>query len=75
MVGNWYEVEDYSHGFLIVPLALYFAWERRGDLADARDRAELVGPRRRSRSASLTLAIGRLGVELHEHARLVRVRR
>ena len=33
---NWAEVEDYSHGFLIVPLALYFAWERRDALADAR---------------------------------------
>src|SRR5262245_10468689 len=32
---NWYEVEDYSHGFLIVPLALYFAWERRDALREA----------------------------------------
>ncbi len=23
---HWYVVEDYSHGFLIAPLALYFAW-------------------------------------------------
>ncbi len=33
LVGNWSENEDYSHGFLIVPLAIYFLWERRDRLA------------------------------------------
>jgi exosortase len=30
---DWYTDDNYSHGFLIVPLALYFAVERRGRLA------------------------------------------
>ena len=33
LVGAWYTDDNYSHGFFIVPLALYFAWERRAILA------------------------------------------
>ena len=29
LVGAWYTDDNYSHGFFIVPLAVYFAWERR----------------------------------------------
>jgi exosortase len=29
LVNDWSIDENYSHGFLIVPLAVYFAWERR----------------------------------------------
>ena len=29
LVMDWYNDDNYSHGFLIVPLALYFVWERR----------------------------------------------
>ncbi len=29
LVHDWYYDDNYSHGFLIVPLALYLAWERR----------------------------------------------
>jgi exosortase len=29
LVQDWMHDDNYSHGFLIVPLALYFAWERR----------------------------------------------
>jgi exosortase len=29
MVRDWKTDDNYSHGFLIVPLAIYFAWERR----------------------------------------------
>ena len=36
LVTNWYENQDYSHGFLIVPLSLYFIWERREQLARMR---------------------------------------
>jgi len=32
LVFDWYHDDNYSHGFLIVPLALYFAWERREKL-------------------------------------------
>jgi exosortase len=29
LVLDWYNDDNYSHGFLIIPLVLYFAWERR----------------------------------------------
>ncbi len=29
LVDAWLNVPDYSHGFLVVPLAVYFAWARR----------------------------------------------
>lgn len=35
MVHHWRIDPDYSHGFLIVPLALYFAYERKYDLEEA----------------------------------------
>lgn len=63
MVKHWQAVPDYSHGFIVAPLAVYFAWQR--------------GPILRRLSpvpswwgvvplvlSSLTLGIGRLGVEL-----------
>ncbi len=63
MVIHWKVVDDYSHGFLIVPLALFFAWERRPQLRRAVIESSwwgllplLLG--------TLTLTIGRLGVEL-----------
>ena len=33
LVGAWYTDDNYSHGFFIVPLAAYFAWERRAILS------------------------------------------
>ena len=33
LVHDWIHDENYSHGFLIVPLAMFFAWERRHRLA------------------------------------------
>src|SRR6266487_1080863 len=32
LVSDWYHDDNYSHGFLIVPLAAYFVWERREKL-------------------------------------------
>lgn len=32
LVMDWYHDDNYSHGFLIVPIAAYFAWERRARL-------------------------------------------
>jgi exosortase len=32
LISDWYHDDNYSHGFLIVPLALYFVWERREKL-------------------------------------------
>lgn len=33
LIHDWATDDNYSHGFLIVPLAAYFAWERRHKLA------------------------------------------
>ena len=35
MVLHWRHVPDYNHGFLVAPLAAWFAWERRADLRRA----------------------------------------
>jgi exosortase len=35
LVSDWYNDENYSHGFLIVPISLYFVWERRKRLKEA----------------------------------------
>ena len=63
MVQHWRAVDDYSHGFLVVPLALYFAWERRADLHRAAIRPSWWGLLPLT-LGSLALMIGRLGVEL-----------
>ncbi len=33
LIHDWSTNDNYSHGFLVVPLALYLAWERRARLA------------------------------------------
>ncbi len=33
LVRDWWTDDNYSHGFLIIPLALYLAWERRARIA------------------------------------------
>ena len=63
MFLHWGLVDDYSHGFLIGPLALYFAWERRHDLRRANIRPSWWGLAPLA-LGSLALLIGRLGVEL-----------
>ena len=35
LVDAWIVDGNYSHGFLIIPIAAYFAWERRHKLAAA----------------------------------------
>jgi exosortase A len=35
LVAAWYASEDYSHGFLILPLAAAIAWQRRKTLAES----------------------------------------
>lgn len=63
MTLHWYASDDYSHGFLIVPLALYFVWQERDRLRGvAMDPSWwglvplLLG--------TATLTVGRLGTEL-----------
>ena len=63
MVIHWKVVDDYSHGFLIVPLALYFAWERRPQLRRAVIEPNWWGVLPLF-LGTVTLTIGRLGVEL-----------
>jgi len=63
MVEHWAAVEDYQHGFLIAPLALYFAYERRWDLEDARIEGSWLGLAPLAIGV-VSLAIGRLGTEL-----------
>src|SRR4026207_36792 len=33
LAEDWKNDDNYSHGFLIIPLAAYFVWERRARLA------------------------------------------
>jgi exosortase len=40
---DWANDDNYSHGFLIVPLALYFAWQRREALVGSPRRPSLLG--------------------------------
>lgn len=35
LFNAWSSSDDYSHGFLIVPLSLYFAWQKRDELRAA----------------------------------------
>ena len=63
MVLHWKAVDDYSHGFLIAPLAIYFAWERRRKVGRALLETSWWGVVPLALGA-LSLMIGRLGVEL-----------
>jgi exosortase len=63
LVSDWRTDDNYSHGFLIVPLAAYFAWERRTTLRNA-----AVGPSALGLGVVLAglaiLLAGLLGAEL-----------
>ena len=56
MVNHWRVVPDYSHGFLIVPLALYFAYEKKYYLAAAPIKGDWWG------LALMMLGLAALGV-------------
>jgi exosortase len=43
LVMAWYTDDNYSHGFLIVPVALYLAWERRARFEAAEVRPSALG--------------------------------
>jgi exosortase len=53
LVHDWATDDNASHGFLIVPIALYLAWERRGQLARLERRPSLLG---------LLIVLGSVGV-------------
>jgi exosortase len=63
LVRDWSQDDNYSHGFLIVPIALYFAWERRDQLIAAPLKPSLIGLAVVILSV-ITLAAGALGAEL-----------
>lgn len=43
LVRQWASDGDYSHGFFVVPLAAFFAWERRDALRRAKPRPSALG--------------------------------
>ena len=43
LVFQWSNVPNYSHGFLVAPIALAILWQRRGELDPARLRPNLLG--------------------------------
>jgi len=63
LVSDWWNDDNYSHGFLIVPIALYFAWERRAALKEAEAAPSLWGLAVIAASLAMLLA-GILGSEL-----------
>jgi exosortase len=63
LVHDWLHDDNYSHGILIVPIALYFAWERRERLFAAPVKPSFLGLILIIGSI-LVLMAGTLGVEL-----------
>jgi len=63
LVRDWSQDDNYSHGFLIVPIALYFAWERRDRLMEAPIKPSMLGLIAVILSV-IVLAAGELGAEL-----------
>ncbi len=63
LIQDWTYDENYSHGFLIVPLALYFAWEQRHRLRMEEPRPSNLGLGWILLSMAMLLA-GTLGAEL-----------
>ncbi len=55
LVHDWYTDENYSHGFLIIPIALFFIWERRAKLRETEIKPNSLG---------LIVVIGSLAVLL-----------
>jgi exosortase len=63
LVRQWSSDDNYSHGFFVVPLALYFGWERRAALRNAVARPVAAGLLIIVASLLLLIA-GLLGAEL-----------
>jgi exosortase len=62
LVSDWATDDNFSHGFLVVPLALYFAWERRAAFRRAAPGSSWLGLVVVLGSLAL-LTVGRLGAE------------
>jgi exosortase D (VPLPA-CTERM-specific) len=63
LVRQWANDDDYTHGFLILPLALYFAWDRREVLGKLPVRPSPWGVGLLALGL-LMLAVGSVGAEL-----------
>ena len=63
LAQDWMNDDNYSHGILIVPLALYFVWERRQALADSPQASSWLGLPVIATGLGLLVA-GLLGAEL-----------
>jgi len=63
MFRHWQLVGEYSHGFLIAPLAIFFAWEQRAALRRTRIAPSWWGVGLLLLGVA-ALTLGRLGVEL-----------
>jgi len=63
LVRQWASDDNYSHGFFVLPLAVYFAWERRGALKSAPMAPSVAGVILIGLSLGVLLA-GVLGAEL-----------
>jgi exosortase len=63
LVRQWASDDNYSHGFIVLPLAALFAWERRAALRTAETRPSAWGAVVVAASLLLFL-VGRLGAEL-----------
>src|SRR5215213_537360 len=63
LARQWASDDNYSHGFFVVPLALFFVWERRAALVSAPTRPSAAGLILIGGSLLLLLA-GLLGAEL-----------
>jgi exosortase len=63
LVADWATDDNYSHGFLVVPVALYLAWERRHAVVAAAARPSVAGLAVIVGSL-LLLGAGTLGAEL-----------
>jgi exosortase A len=63
LVYDWAHDDNYSHGFLIIPLAVYLAWERRRGLREVSVRPSTWGLAVVLASLAVLLA-GLLGAEL-----------
>ncbi len=63
LVQQWATEDDYTHGFLILPLAMYFVWDRRGKLLGMKGRPSLAGALLLG-FGLLMLVVGSVGAEL-----------
>jgi exosortase len=63
LIRDWATDDNYSHGFLIIPFALYFAWDQRARLASALVRPAASGLWVVGAGLAL-LVVGQLGAEL-----------